>query len=243
MPEWFEDAQFWDAMSPVMFSRDKWERVPEEADHLVRLLGIESGAHVLDLCCGPGRHALELHRRGFKVTGVDLHAPYLEQARAQDAEIEWVHCDMREFRREDAFDAAINLFTSFGFFEDPDDDRRVARNVRASLKPGSGFLIDTLGKEVLARKFQPRAWQELDDGSVLLQDRRLLDGWRGVRTTWTLIRGRDQQTATFFCRLFAATELETLLREAGFGGVELYGWLDGRPYDHEARRLVALARA
>jgi len=243
MPEWFEGPGFWDTMAGVMFDRARLEQTPEEVDGLVALLGLAPDAHVLDLCCGPGRHALELARRGFSVTGLDLHAPYLEQARREDAEVEWVHGDMREFRREGAFDAAINLYSSFGYFEDQEDDRRVARNLCRSLKPGGAFLIDTMSKEVLARKFQPRGWHELDDGAVLLKDRRLEDGWGAIRTTWTRIHGCDQQSFTFTMRLYAGTELATLLRDAGFAEVTLFGWLDGRPYDHEARRLVALARA
>ncbi|MHC4135445.1 MAG: class I SAM-dependent methyltransferase [Planctomycetota bacterium] len=242
MPEWFAAPRFWDTMAGVMFDRARWEQTPEEVDGLVALLGLAPGAHVLDLGCGPGRHSLELRRRGFSVTGVDLHAPYLEQARREDAEVEWVHGDMREFCREGVFDAAVNLYSSFGYFEDQEDDRRVARNLCRSLKPGGALLIDTMSKEVLARKFQPRGWHELDDGAVLLQDRQLVDGWGGIRTTWTRIRGRDQQSFTFTMRLYAGTELATLLKDAGFATVTLYGGLDGRPYDHEARRLVALAR-
>ena len=242
MPEWFEGPRFWDTMAGAMFDQARWEQTPEEVDGVCTLAGLERGAHVLDLCCGPGRHSLELRRRGFQVTGVDLHTPYLEQARREDPEVEWVHGDMREFCREGAFDAAINLYSSFGYFEDQEDDRRVARNVCRSLKPGGAFLIDTMSKEVLARKFQPRGWNELEDGAVLLQDRRLVDGWGGIRTTWTRIRGRDQQSFTFTMRLYAGTELATLLREAGFATVTLFGWFDGRPSDHNARRLLALAK-
>ncbi|MHC4730002.1 MAG: SAM-dependent methyltransferase, partial [Planctomycetota bacterium] len=125
MPEWFAAPRFWDTMAGVMFDRARWEQTPEEVDGLVALLGLAPGAHVLDLGCGPGRHSLELRRRGFSVTGVDLHAPYLEQARREDAEVEWVHGDMREFCREGVFDAAVNLYSSFGYFEDQEDDRRV----------------------------------------------------------------------------------------------------------------------
>lgn len=242
MSEWFEDPGFWDARADVMFRRERLEHTPAEVDALVELIALAPGAHVLDLCCGPGRHSIELHRRGFTVTGVDLHAPYLEQARKRDADIEWVHADMREFGRERAFDAAVNMFSSFGYFEDQQDDRRVARHVCRSLKPGGAFLIDTMGKEVLARKFQPRAWYELDDGAILLEDRRIEHGWGGTSATWTVIRGREQQTHAFTMRLYAGTELARLLRDAGFAAVDVFGGLDGRPYDHEAVRLVALAR-
>jgi SAM-dependent methyltransferase len=243
MREWFEDPAFWDARADVMFQKVRLEHTPEEVDALLELLGLAPGAHVLDLCCGPGRHSVELRRRGFAVTGVDLHAPYLEQARAANADVEWVHGDMREFSRQHAFDAVINMFSSFGYFEDQEEDRRVARHMLRSLRPGGTFLIDTMGKEVLARKFQPRSWFELEDGAALLEDRRIVGGWGGTRTTWTVIRGRDQQSFTFFMRLYAGTELATLLKDAGFATAEVFGGLDGRPYDHEAMRLIALARA
>jgi SAM-dependent methyltransferase len=242
MSEWFKEPRFWDTMADVMFNQARLEKTPEDVDAFVDLLGLAPGARVLDLCCGPGRYAVELRRRGFAVTGVDLHAPYLEQAREQDAEVEWIRSDMRDFRRAGAFDAAINLFSSFGYFEDLEDDRRVARNVCQSLKPGGVFLLDTMGKEVLARKFQPRGWDTLDDGSILLQDRKLTDEWGAIRTTWTRIRGRDQESFTFKMRLYSGRELATLLTDAGFATATLYGGFDGRAYDHEALRLMAVAR-
>ena len=82
MPEWFADPGFWDTMAGAMFDRARQEQTPEEVDGLVALLGLAPAAHVLDLCCGPGRHSLELARRGFSVPGVGLHAPYLERARS-----------------------------------------------------------------------------------------------------------------------------------------------------------------
>ena len=76
---------------------------------------------------------------------------------------------MREFVRPEAFDAAINLFTSFGYFEDPAEDLQVAKNLFHSLKPGGALVMDLVGKEVLSRIFLPRDWQELADGSLFLQ--------------------------------------------------------------------------
>jgi 2-polyprenyl-3-methyl-5-hydroxy-6-metoxy-1,4-benzoquinol methylase len=160
MAEWFEDDRFWETMAPHMFGPQRIEGTPTEVDQVLDLLEVESGAHILDLACGPGRHTLELARRGFRVTGVDRTAAYLERAREQAAEeeleIEFVQADMREFRRPDAFDAAVNLFTSFGFFEHAADDLQVVRNLYDSLKPGGRLLMEMSGKEVLARMFRER---------------------------------------------------------------------------------------
>src|SRR5436305_2588561 len=173
MPPWHEQDEFWVAMAPLMFGPNRWAGVAGEIDGAVAMLGITPPCQVLDLCCGPGRHALELARRGFDVVGVDRTAAYLDRARAaadQTSRASFVQDDMRHFCRPDSFDAVINLYTSFGYFDDPDDDRAVLRNVFRSLRPGGRFLMDLLGKEVLARGFRERDWRE-QDGVTLLEER------------------------------------------------------------------------
>jgi len=80
---WYEQDTFWETVAPTLFTQRRWEDAPAEVEQVVSLLGIESGAHVLDLCCGVGRHSLELARRGFQVTGVDRTRPYLDRASRQ----------------------------------------------------------------------------------------------------------------------------------------------------------------
>jgi SAM-dependent methyltransferase len=189
---------------------------------------------------------LELARRGFRVTGVDRTAAYLEQARRQaEAEgltVEWVQADMREFCRPDAFDAAINLYTAFGYFEDPADDRAVATNLLRSLRSGGGLVIELMGKEVLARIFLERYWTELPDGTLILEEGQIRPGWDWVENRWILIRGTERTEFRVSHRLYSAVELSSLLTGCGFASVDVYGGLDGSPYDHTARRLVVVAR-
>jgi SAM-dependent methyltransferase len=247
MTTWYDQDNFWETFRPTLFSEQRWGAAPTEVDHLLALLNLESDAPVLDLCCGPGRHSLELARRGFHVTGVDRTASYLEAARqqasAEGLEVEFVQEDMRRFVRPGAFDAAINLFTSFGYFEDPAQDLQVAKNLYTSLKPGGKLVIEMMGKEVLARIFQPRDWFWLDEeeGVIMLEERKLSQGWGWIESTWTLLRSSERQTHTVSHRLYAGTELAALLRQAGFSSVELFGGLEGVLYDQRARRLVALA--
>ncbi len=140
MTEWYDDDSFWETFQGYMFDSRRLELTGAEVDRMIALLGLQSGAAVLDLCCGIGRHSMEFARRGFKVTGVDRTVPYLDQARASAAkenlEIEFVQSDMREFSRPAAFDGAINFFTAFGYFDDPADDARVARNLCDSIETG-----------------------------------------------------------------------------------------------------------
>jgi SAM-dependent methyltransferase len=245
MKTWHEDNAFWTTMAPEMFTEARWAAAPEEVGHVVELLQIEPPARVLDLCCGPGRHSLELARRGFRVTGVDRTAAYLQRARqgarAERLKVEFVKADMRRFRRREGFDAAVNLFTAFGYFEDPEDDRAVLKNVHASLKEGARLVIEMMGKEILARVFRERDWHQ-SNGAYFLEERRVCKDWTWIENRWILLKGGRKKEFRVCHRLYSAAELGALLKDCGFSEVKAYGDLAGAPYDHQARRLVVVAR-
>jgi SAM-dependent methyltransferase len=242
---WFEDDAFWAAFRPSMFDEERWQAAARDAEPLVKLLDLKPGAHVLDLPCGPGRFSIELARRGFQVTGVDRTALYLTEARKragqQKLDVEFVRQDMRRFVRAKAFDACINMYTSIGYFEDPADDLKVFRNVYRSLRPGGRFLIQTGGKEWLARVYQPRDWRE-EAGAFILEERKVLPGWTGLENRWVMIRKGKVREFRFNLRIYSGGELIDLLRRAGFRKVDVYGELDGAPYDNTSRWLVAVGR-
>ena len=243
---WHEQDDFWTTFSPVMFTERRWEGTGAEIDQILSLTGLEPGMQVLDLCCGPGRHSLELARRGFRVTGVDRTAPYLDQARQKAADeglnVEWIQADMREFCRPDAFDAVLSMYTSFGYFEDPADDRTVAENICRSLRANGVVFLEMVGKEEIARRFQERTWSEEPDGTILLQERRIRPGWDLIENRWILIKRGKRKELSFAHRLYSGVEIKRLLTDSGFSKVDLYGSFEGAPYDHTAGRLVVLAR-
>ncbi|QLD86051.1 class I SAM-dependent methyltransferase [Natronomonas halophila] len=242
-PPWHENPAFWEAVEPHVFPPETVEKAPEQLDDVLGLAGIDGG-RVLDMPCGVGRHAVELAARGFEVTGVDATAPYLETARERAAEagadVEFVNADMREFRRPDTFDLAVNLYTSFGYFEDRADDERAARNIYESLSPGGKLVMSLTSKEVLAEEFQERGWSEAD-GTYLLEDREVTDDWCWMENRWVLVADGETREFTVSHRLYSAYELSELLREVGFSAVEVYGDLDGRDFDEDAERLVVVA--
>jgi len=237
----------WEEIAPVMFDQDRWQEAGPEVDQALGLLAVRPPATILDLACGPGRHVLELARRGYRVTGVDSTRAFLETARklaaAASLEAELVHADMREFRREDAFEAALSMSTSFGYFREAEDDLRVLVNVRASLRPGGTLLMEVMGKEVVARTLKGRDWRE-EDGLVLLTEQRVRDDWTWVdnRLVYLGKDGGARHELVLSHRLYSAAELVACLRTAGFSSVSVYGSLAGSPYDESAERLVALAR-
>ena len=242
---WYENDDFWKTTQPVLFAPDRMAAASGHADSIAARLKLKPGGRVLDLCCGPGRHSLELARRGFAVTGVDRTVSFLRQARrqarAEGLKIEFIRQDMRRFVRPQAFDAAISMFTSFGYFANPADDARVAAHVCRSLVRGGKFLIDTQGKESLARRFEPSGWYE-KEGYTVLEDRKVMPDWSGMENHWILFKGGRRWDFRFKLRLYSATELKRLLRDAGFRRVDVFGSLEGAPYDHTAQRLVAVAQ-
>src|SRR5690606_16596780 len=150
------------------------ERIAAGAVHVAAALALAEpqGRDALDLCCGPGRCSIPLARAGYQVTGVDRAAFLVTKARTEARRAgvsgEWVQADMREFRRPRAFDFAISMFTSFGYFEDERENQRVLEQVYGALRPGGVFFIDLAGKEWLARVFDPCDCDELEDGSMLV---------------------------------------------------------------------------
>jgi SAM-dependent methyltransferase len=242
---WHDDDHFWRVIAPVLFPRDRWQSAPEEVTKVLRLLEAREGEAVLDLACGPGRHALELARRGFPVTAVDRTPAYLEEAerraREENLSVEFVQEDMRTFCRPGAFHRAINMFTSFGYFEDAADDERVLRNVYRSLKPGGTLVMHLMAKEVLARIFKKRTWQEYD-GHVVLEEGTIKDGWRWIETRWIVLTQGKVEEFKLSHRLYSAAELGDLLLRCGFASASPYGDFDGGPYDETAERLVVVAR-
>jgi len=245
MADWFADDAFWTAVYPFEFGDPVIDAGVAQVARAITLAGTRVG-DALDLGCGPGRHAIPLARRGFRVTAVDLSAFHLARARERAAaagvEVELVQADMRAFARTDAFDLALSLFTSFGYFEDAGDDLRVLQNVHRSLRPGGRFVMDVVGKERLARVLHPTVSQRTADGALLVQRHQVVEDWSRVRNEWTVVRDGRARTFEFLLRIYSGQELKALLGAAGFTGVDLHGALDGRPYDLEAERLVAVAR-
>ena len=125
---WHETDEFWLRFAPIVFSgAAAGFRTATEVELVTKY--VTSGARILDLCCGCGRHCLELAKQGFMVTGVDRTALYLylasHQAEQMNLQINWVLGDMRSFERQGYF-ACITCFgTSFGWFQDQQSDRRV----------------------------------------------------------------------------------------------------------------------
>ena len=260
MKTWFEDTEFWEHFAPIMFDDTHWAEVPAVVDAVTRLCRfnlygetssgawkepLDSAPKVLDLCCGLGRISSELARIGYDVTGVDITESFLttakEDAKYEDLKIDYIQSDAREFIRPGYFDAVVNLYISFGYFSDQKDDLKVLRNAYQSLKKGGTFIIETQGKEIYVRDFVEAEWFERA-GGIVLTEYEPLDSWTFLKNRWIFIKDAQKVEKNFVQRLYSASELRSIMQEAGFERIEIYGDWDEGEYDQHASRLIAVGR-
>ena len=143
------------------------EQTRAEVDFLVRILQLSTGAAVLDVPCGSGRHAIELASRGMRMTGVDLATEEIAEARARAAAaaltLDWHHRDMRDLPWQTAFDGGYCLGNSFGYL-DSTGTRTFVQAVARALKVGARFVLDSgMVAESVLPNLKAREWTQVDD--------------------------------------------------------------------------------
>jgi SAM-dependent methyltransferase len=218
-----------------------------EVDFLQRVLGLRPGARVLDLACGIGRHSLELARRGFQVVGVDLSQACIDNARRgaddQGVEVEFVRGDLRELQYQGEFEAAINMFTAFGYLESDQENQAVLDRASRSLAAGGALFMDVVNALWLIRHFEPRGWRRLYDGTLLLEERSY--HWRTGRIDnhFSLIRpdGERRERASSL-RLYTAVEMAAMMERVGLELESQWGDFQGSAYGLDTPRMILLAR-
>ncbi|CAN5443880.1 class I SAM-dependent methyltransferase [soil metagenome] len=185
----------------------------EEVDFFLSLFALPKGAKILDVGCGVARHSVELAQRGYKMTGLDFSPEMLAAARknAEGLDVEFIEADAKDFQLEPVFDAAICLCEGgVGLIERGEDaeahDLAIFRNISASLKKGSPFLLTALNGYSIIRQ---------------MQDEHIRDGQFDPATMvanyedqWDLPNG--SQIVKVYERPFIAPEIVGMLRRAGF---------------------------
>jgi SAM-dependent methyltransferase len=239
---WFEtifDERYPELFGPLEGNAEK------EVEEILGLLAVPPGSAVEDLGCGRGRHSIPLARRGYVVTGVDLSDKMLRIARAralrEGVSVEWLREDMRVFRRPGAFDLCLSLFTSFGFFNDR-ENQRVLDNVGVSLKEGGTLLLDlrNAGKG-LSRLEDWDQTIEVPSGTL----------WMSVRFNRRTMRATAEHVLTrqdgirissaFDVRVYSIDELGMMLGKAGMWMKDFFGSLSGDPFTDESGRMVIVS--
>jgi len=243
-PEWpvaFFDDDYLRIYRPTFTE----ERTRDEAEFIAAALALPPRTELLDLACGFGRHAVAMARRGFRVTGVDFNARYLEiareEARAAGVEVRWVVGDMRALAFERAFDGVYSYFTSFGYFSDLENEGVLAGIARV-LRPGGRFLIDLANRDWLLTHPQQRTWNQRADGTLLMEEVTLDLRTSRVVSRQTLIDSQGPRVEKEFdMRAYTCAELTALLAREGLALDEVWGGPDRCAYSTESRRLIMAA--
>ena len=210
------------------------------------LMELPSGARVLDCPCGQGRHAHLLAEAGFDVDGLDYSAPLLKVARkrGEGRHLRYTEGDMRALPRKwtGKFDAVLNLFTSFGFFDSPDDDLLVLEQFARVLKPGGVLLWQGGSRDGVMAKFLARDWWSTADGTVFGQERAFdpLSGFLEITSTWRGPQGDGERTHRI--RLYSASELALRMRDVGLVVEQAFDSFTARPLARRSSEMLLVAR-
>jgi SAM-dependent methyltransferase len=224
------------------------QRTEREVTGIVRLMELGGDARILDCPCGYGRHSLRLAQRGFQVVGVDLNGEELAAARRKAAGlpgVAFVQHDMRHLAFEAEFDAVVNMFYSFGFFDSDDENMQVLRRFHRALAPGGRFLMhtDVNIPRIASGKYRLEEERRLRSGKKL-QIRESYDAvHKRVNGSWRLLdaHGVEEALTPYSVRVYTFDEFAAWCRAAGFRSVTGYGSWDRAPLTDDSEDMIVVA--
>lgn len=244
-PDWWKtyfDAQYLLEYEPLF----SLERDRHEVSRLIELLGLPAATRVLDVPCGQGRHAHLLAEAGFDVTGLDYSAHLLARARRRGTgqRLRYVRGDMRRMpaRWTGRFGAVVNLFTSFGFFAEPADDRLVIAEFARVLAPGGLLVWHGADRDGVMARFLTRDWWRTQDGTLVAQERSFdaLAGLLTVSSVWAGKRARGAREHRI--RLYTPTRLAELFAAAGLIVEASFDGFSHHPVTRRTSEMLLVAR-
>lgn len=200
-----------------------------EIDRVARVLRLGPDEKILDLCCGQGRHTLELARRGYNAEGLDQSHYLIQRARStakrEGLQVRFREGDARRLPyRTDSYDVVLVLGNSFGYFDSVEEDLRILTELRRILKPWGQVLLDVADGEYLKEHFQPRSWEWIDRTMFVCRERSLsLDGQRLISREVITDVDKGVVADQFYAeRLYTRDALRQLLERAGFSRIAFH---------------------
>lgn len=224
------------------------QRTNTEVDGIIKLLKLKRGASILDIPCGYGRHSIALAKRGFKITGSDINNYHLKSARndaeKESAEVKFVKENMLDIKYKSQFDAVINMFYSFGFFEKEEDNFKVLQNFLKALRLNGKFLMhtDVNIPRILSGKYKHDEIRTLKNGKKL----RIIDNYNSttkrIDGAWILIdEAGHRERRDYSVRVYTKEEFVELCLRAGFKSCKVFSDWDGKPYANESEDMIIIA--
>jgi cyclopropane fatty-acyl-phospholipid synthase-like methyltransferase len=222
--EW---ERFFDGHAPIYMKNVWTKNTAKEVDFVIEELKLQPGSSILDVGCGTGRHSVELAKRGYRVTGVDISSGMLAQAekaaKEANVKVEWIHANASRFKSTRRFDGAICLCEgAFGLLSSGDQpiefELAILRNIYVALKPGAILILNALSGYEKVRKFTQK---DIEDGKfdpattteIYTMDWDTPEGKKSVQ-----VRERG----------YVPTELMMLFEQVGFKVDHIWGGTSGK---------------
>ena len=244
---WYEKF-YSGAFDPIVGFKDEATTL-KEAMFALDVLDLPREAYLLDLACGFGRHSAIFSSSGLNVVGLDASTYYIATAKANAQKsgdsTEYIKGDMREILYTNHFDAVVNMFTSFGFFNEDEQNLQVLQSVANALKPNGKFLLDYANPFFFVNEYVAngdRNWKYLDDGSLAITKHEFNVITQREKMTAKIIDANGTETESCYdIRLYNPVEIEKMLVSAGLTIQQWFGDYDGADVDSLSPRLIILA--
>jgi SAM-dependent methyltransferase len=236
--EWFLDL-YDEFRMRTGFGRVSEEETWKDVDFICDVLDLHEGAKVLDLFCGTGRHSLELARRGYLSTGIELNPGYLELGKQSSKGIanapKFIQGDVRYVDFGEGYDAVIVMFQSFGYFSDR-EDISVLSKIFDALKPKGRFLIEILNRDWILKNFV-EIQENIIDGIRVIEKREF--DVLTSRNNFVIQRHEKDGIVTKVgsWRMYSAHEIKNILEGIGFRLVGGYSNLEKEPLTIDTRLM------
>lgn len=239
---WFKDW-FSDEIYLKLYSKRNEVEAEESITAIQKFVPLFQHDKVLDLACGAGRHAICLAKRGIDVTAVDLSDTLLLTAKTdailQNVDIKFIKADMREINFENEFKVVCQIFTSFGYFENNEDNKKVVEKVRKALKPSGYYVLDIMNKNFIEKNIVPETIRTVENYEVI--ERRSIENNYVVKKIFI---NSETETKEYEerVRLFSYTEIKDLLQDCSMTPIKFIGDYKGSEFDeNESERMIVIS--
>jgi SAM-dependent methyltransferase len=208
-----------------------------------RYIPLKTNSKVIDVCCGAGRNSLELAKRGYQVTGFDLSKFLINEAKKnlqevmeKSLKVRFLIKDMRKFNFNGKYDIAVNIFTSFGYFDSDAENFKVIKNVSNSVRKGGYFVFDYLNAEYLKSNLIAES-KDIINGTSVIQKRRIEDNF----VIKKIIIGN--RIFSEILKLYSFTEIKKFLKNYRFIVKNVFGdYFGSRYFSRKSKRLIIFAQ-
>lgn len=218
----------------------------KEVGFIEEILELPASAKILDLCSGHGRHAIELAKRGYFVVCQDLNEKLLQIAEKRAKElgvrILTICKDMREIPFENEFDGIINMWTSFGYLENDEEDFEVLRQIAKALNSSGKFLIDLDNQAWVFQHFEEGQEYKFGQLKVFETSQLEIGGGRIRKRLVLLEKNKKAGEMELVIRIYTLKELEQMLTSVGLQIKKVYGGFEKDKYSNYAPRMIVLSQ-